>query len=117
MLVDGGFDGGFVHLQPQIAGAQLGKQGLAQLRAPRPNRLARHIGNGDAAVQVACHVLPVFGHAGVDIARQVEVEVVALNLVQADHARVLGHFGLLGEYIDDAVNVALAQAVFGARLS
>ena len=72
VLVDGGLDGAFVHRQSQVAWAQRRKQRLAQLRAHSPVGLQRiHIGRGYAALQVTCNVLQVFGHAGVDVARQV----------------------------------------------
>ena len=74
------------------------------------------IGARDAAFQVALDVLQVFGRLAVDVARQVEIEVVLLDLLDADHARVLGNFEPLVEHIDDLVDVLRAQAVLGAVL-
>ena len=45
---------------------------------------------GDAAVQVAGDVLKVFWLLAVNVARQVEVELVVLDLGEADQAGVLG---------------------------
>ena len=63
-------------------------------------------------------VLKVFGLGAVDVARQVEVEVVLRvgNLGQRHHPGVARDVGLLGEGVDDAVDVLLAQAVLVAVL-
>ena len=74
------------------------------------------IGDGDAALQVALDVLEVLGLLAVDVARQVEVEIVLLDLLEADHARVFREFEPLVEDIDDLVDVLGAEAVLGAVL-
>ena len=61
-------------------------------------------------------VLQVLGRLAVDVARQVEVELVLLDLLEADHARVFRDFEPLVEDIDDLVDVLGAQAVLGAVL-
>jgi hypothetical protein len=62
---------------------------------------------------VAVDVLQVLRLAAVDVARQVEVEVVLRvgDLVERHHARVARGVGLPGKGVDDAVDVLLAQAV------
>ena len=61
-------------------------------------------------------VLHVLGLLAVDVARDVEVELVPLDLVEAHHARVLRDLQPPGEDIHDLVDVLLAQAVLGAVL-
>ena len=69
---------------------------------------------GDAAEEVAADVLNVLRLLGVDVAGQVEIEVVLLDFIQGDEARVAGMFLGVGEHIDDLVEVAFAEAVFVA---
>src|SRR6267378_4211550 len=73
----------------------------------------------DAAAQVTVNVLQVFGLRAVDIARQVEVEVVLriADLVHWHQSRITSHVRLFGEDVDDVVDVLLAEAVLGAVLS
>lgn len=71
---------------------------------------------GDAAEEVAADVLDVLGLLGVDVAGQVEIEVVFLDLIQRDEAGVAGVLLGIGEDIDDLVQVALAEAVLVAVL-
>ena len=61
-------------------------------------------------------VLDVFGFLAIDVARQVEVELVALDLLEGDHARVRLLLQALVEDVHDLVNIAGAQAVLGAIL-
>ena len=49
------------------------------------------IREGDAAAQVTLDILQVLGRLAVDVARQVEVEVVLLDLGEGHHAGVLRH--------------------------
>ena len=58
------------------------------------------------------------GSLAVDVAREVEVEVVLRvgDLGQRHHAGVARDVDLLGEDVDDLVDVLLAQAVLGAVL-
>ena len=67
---------------------------------------------------MAVDVLQVLRLAAVDVARQIEVEVVLRvgDLVERHHAGVARHVDLLGEGVDDAVDVLLAQAVLVAVL-
>lgn len=51
------------------------------------------ITGGDAAAQVAGDVLHVLGRLAVDVARQVQVVIVLLDLREADHAGEPGHVG------------------------
>src|ERR1019366_7395184 len=74
------------------------------------------IGDGDTALEMALDVLQVLRHLAVDIARQVQVVVVLLDLLKADHARVAGHLKLPGEDIHDLVNVLCAEPILGAVL-
>ena len=71
---------------------------------------------GDAAAQVAKDVLNILRLGAVDVARQVEVEVVlrVADLVEADHTRVTWHIEHARIGIDDLVDVLVAQAVFRA---
>ena len=61
---------------------------------------------GDAAVQVASNVLDVLRLLAVDVARQVEVEVIFLDLRTAHQAGVFGDIELPSEDIDDLVDVS-----------
>ena len=89
MLVDGGLDGRLLHGEVDVAGAAGLEQSLPELRADGPVPLQSiNIGDGDAALQVALDVLQVLGRLAVDVARQVEVELVLLDLLEADHARI-----------------------------
>ena len=117
VLVDGGLDGRLLHGEIEVAGAVLLEQGVPELRADGPVALERiDIGDGDAALQVARDVLQVLGRLAVDVARQVEVELVLLDLLEADHARVFRDFEPLVEDVHDLVDVLGAQAVLGAVL-
>ena len=73
-------------------------------------------GSGDAALQVAGDVLQVLGRLAVEVARQVEVEVVLLALRDADQARVLRDVTPRIEDIHERVDVPVAQAGLGAVL-
>ena len=117
MLVDGGLDRRLVHGEVEIAGTVGLEQRFAQLRADRPVRLERiDIGGGNAALQMPVDVLDILGRLAVDVARQVEVEVVLLDLLERDHAGVIRDVQLLVEDINDLVDVLRAEAVLGAVL-
>ena len=70
----------------------------------------------DAAAQMGVNVLQVLRLGAVDVAREVEVEVVlrVADLRQRDHARVAGHFGQAREGVHDHVEVLGAEAVLVA---
>ena len=61
-------------------------------------------------------VLPVLGRLAVDVARQIEVELVLLDLREGHHACIFRDIEPLVENIHDLVDVHAAQAVFGAVL-
>ena len=61
-------------------------------------------------------VLDVFGLLAVDVARQVEVELVALDLLEGNHARIFLQLQPLVEDVHDLVNIPGAQAVLGTVL-
>jgi hypothetical protein len=65
---------------------------------------------------MALNVLKVFRLLGVDITREVEIELVLLNLLEAHHLGVFCNFEPLIENIDDLMDVLRAQAVLGAVL-
>src|SRR2546425_3676528 len=71
---------------------------------------------GNATAQVSRNVLRILRLLTVNIARQIEVELIFLDLRKAHQARVLGDFELPGKDIDDLVDVLGAQAVLGAVL-
>src|SRR5659263_5512 len=89
MLVDSGFDGCLFHGKIHITRAFLFEQGLPELRADIPVALkCIYISRGNASMQVAFDILKVLSLLAVDIAREVEVELVFLDFLQADHPRV-----------------------------
>jgi len=69
-----------------------------------------------AALQMRLDVLKILGIGAVDVARDVEVEVVARDLGVGDEARVASDRHLAGIGVGDLVDVALPQAVLGAVL-
>ena len=115
MLIDGGLDGKLYDGQIKVAGAIGFEQGLPKLRANIPIRLQGiHVGVGYSTLQVPLDVLNIFGLLTVDIARDVQVEFVLLDFLDADHSRVFWYLQPLVEYIDDLVNVHVAQAILVA---
>ena len=97
MLVNGGFDSGLVHGEVEVAGAAFPKQRLSELRADGPIAFeVIDIGGGDTALQVACDVLNVLGLLAVDVAREVEVELVLFDLRERNHPREFGKFDAAG---------------------
>ena len=74
------------------------------------------IGDGDAALQMTGDVLHVLLCLAVDVARQVEVELVVLDLGEGHHACVLRDVESLVENVHDLVDIHIAQAVLGAVL-
>ena len=112
-----GLDGLLGDCQIKVAGTIGFEQGLPKLRANIPIRLQGiHVGAGNAALQMSLDVLNIFGLLAVDIARDVQVEFVLLDFLDADHARVFGNLQPLVEDIDDLVDVHIAQAVLVAVL-
>ena len=96
------------------------KEGVRARRAAHPSRRqsASRSRWGMPRAQVAVDVLHVLGLAAVDVARQVEVEVVLVvgNLVQRHQARIARHVGQPRKGVDNAVDVLLAQAILVAVL-
>ena len=112
MFVDRRFDGRFLHGKIDVAGAPVLEQGVPELRADVPLPLeCLDIGYGNATLQMARNVLEVFGCLVVDVARKIEVELVRLDFLEADHARVFRDVETLVEDIHDSVDVLRAQAV------
>lgn len=107
---DGSLDLGGFDLGMDIAGAiRIDKQVMPNRGEDVPVALQGiNVPHGDAAAQVAVDVLQVFRLSTVDVARQVQVEVVGLDLGQRHHAGILGRFQLPGEGIHDAVDVLRA---------
>ncbi len=62
------------------------------------------------------NILHILGRLTVDIARQVEVELVLLDLLEGDHLRIFIDLQPLVEDIHDLVNILGAQAVLGTIL-
>ena len=119
VLINSGLDGLFAHRKVEVAGAVFFEQCLAQAGAYLPVALQGiDVSGGDAAAQVAVDILDVFGLLAVDVARDVEVEVVLVfDFVQRHHAGVLWIvLQALVEGIDDFVDVLIPQAVFVAVL-
>ena len=115
MLVNGGLDGRLGHGQIKIAGEVGFEQRLPELRANGPVTCQRiHIRRGDSAAQVALDVLNVLALLAVYVARDVEVELVPLDLLERDHTRVFCKLQALIEDIHDLVDVPGAQAVLVA---
>jgi hypothetical protein len=92
MLIDSWLDSCLFDRQIDIAGAIGLEEGLAQLGADSPIVLEGvDIGDRDAAFEVAFNVLKVLRRLAVDIAWQVEVEVVLLDLVDGNHSGETRH--------------------------
>src|SRR5439155_19772756 len=105
VLIDGGLDSRLLHSEVEVAGATFLKQCVTELRTDGPVALeCIDIGLRDPALQVTRDVLEVLGYLAVDVARQIEIEVVLLNLLEGDHPRVLRDFELLVEDVHDLVN-------------
>ncbi len=124
MAQDGGLEFGQRQREAGVAGvARRFKEAAAHARQYLPIGRQRaggvvQVAFGDAAAHVADDVLQVLGLAAVDVARQVEVEVVLRvgDLGQRHQAGVAWHVHLAGEGVDDAVDVLLAQSVLVAVL-
>ena len=72
---------------------------------------------GNAAAQVGVNILQVLRLRAINVAREVQIEVVGLNLRHWHQARVLGDFRLPGKGVDDLVKVLGAQPVLVAILN
>src|SRR5690554_704736 len=93
------------------------EQGMAQAgEHPPVGCQSVDIPVGDAALQVGAEVVQVFRFTAVDIAGNIQVVVVGGNFAYGHHAAVAGQLPLVGEDIDDLVDVLGAQAVFVAIL-
>ena len=114
MVVDGALDGLFRDGEIEVTGAVDCEKGLAELRAYLPVGLESiDVDLGNSAAKVAIDILDVLRFLIVDITRKVEVELVLLYLLDADHTGVFRNLKLPGEDIDDLVQVHIAQAVLG----
>src|SRR4030095_8882233 len=71
---------------------------------------------GNAAAQVTGNVLHVLWLLAVNVARQVEVELIFLYLSKAHQAGVLGDVELPGKDVHNLVDVLGAQTVLGTVL-
>ena len=115
--VDGALDGALRDGKIKVTGTVGGKERLAKLGTYLPVGLeAVNIATRDSAAKVALDILNILCLLVVDVAGKVEVEVVFLNLVDADHAGVFRKFKLPGEDIDNLVEIHVAQPVLGAIL-
>ena len=116
---DGGLDLGDGEGQGGIAGAGgFSKQSGAEAGHDLPVVAEGiEVTVGDAAAEMGVDVLEVFGLGAVDVAGEIEVEVVLEvgDFGDGHHAGVAGvAFILAGEGIDDFVDILLAEAVLGA---
>ena len=118
MVVDGRFDLCGLDEHIVIAGAVGFEQSRSQLRADRPIITERiDVPRRDAAVQMTADVLDILGFLGIDIARQIEIEVVLRDLVMRHQPRIAGVCFRVGEDVDDLMQIALTQPVLGAVLN
>src|SRR6266446_9988115 len=93
VIVDCGLDCRFLHGEVEVAGAVSLEKYISKLWTHLPiTSEGFHVSNRDTSAQVTFDVLEVFGLLAVDVARQVEVELVLLNLLDADHPRILWNF-------------------------
>ena len=118
---DGGFNFSLGWLNGGVAGAGgLCEQGGAQAGHDLPVVAERiEVALGDAAAQVAVDVLQILRLGAVDVAREVEVEVVlgVGDFRDGHHAGVARvAFIQAGEGVDDLVEVLLAESVLRAVL-
>ena len=125
MLVDGRLDGllGYGQIKeadphPRTLSLRArGEECLPQLRADFPVRLQGiQIGDGNPTLHMSFDVLNILGLLTVDVAGDIEVEVVLLDLIHPHHAGVLGDLQPLVEDIDDLMNVAVTETVLVAVL-
>ena len=65
---------------------------------------------------MACNILNILGLLTINVARDIEVEIILLDLGDRDHARVCRHLKLRGEDINNLVNILGAQPILGAIL-
>ena len=95
MAEDGGLDFGWLRPWAGCSRAGLHRQTASRRtrETPASRRQAHRCrGWGCRRLQVGVDILQVFRLGAVDVARQVEVEVVGLDLGQRHHARILGRF-------------------------
>ena len=115
MIVDGRLDGLLLDTQIDVAGPVALEQGFAQARADGPIPLQRiHVALWDTAAQMALDVLEVLFLLTVDVAGQVEIEVVLFDFLDRNHAGELWNLKPPVEDIDDLMDVLGAEAVLGA---
>ena len=118
LFADGAREVGGGGPEGEEAGAGGREKGVAKAGAGLQGRGEERKGVrfGDAAAQVRLEVLADFGGARGDIAREIEVEAVALDFGEGDGAGVVGDGEAGFPDVDDAAHVALAEAVLGAVL-
>ena len=117
VVVDRGLDCRFLDGEVEIARAVFLEQAVPQLRKHGPVSFQRiNIGGGDASLQMARDVLSVLGCLTVDVAWQVEVELVLLDLREGHHACIFRDIEPFVEDVHDLVDVHTAQPVLGAVL-
>ena len=108
---------GFLHGEIEIPWAAVLEQRLSQLRADGPVSLAAHRHRRRGCRLAGGPRCPACPRAlAVDVARQIEVELVLLDLLDATPCASISELEPLVEDIDDLVDVLLAQAVLGAVL-
>ena len=89
VLVDGLFDVGLVDLEVEVSLSIFLEKRLLELRAHRPVAIeGLEVRFGDTTLKVACDVLQVFGLLAVDVARQVQVEIVLFDFLEWHHPGV-----------------------------
>lgn len=112
VLENRGFDRGLLDRKRGIARAAWMEESCFQIGAHVPIGFQRvDVGLGDAAAQMSLDVLPVLGLLAVDIAREVEVVVVLLDLGERHGARITRNIERLGKSIDNLVDILGAESV------
>src|SRR5262249_42609599 len=101
----------------QVARSSGREECLPQLRTDFPVGLKGvNIRHWNTALEVALDILNVLNLLAINVARDIKIEVVLLDLVVGDHARIAGHFEAAVEDINDLVNVHAAETVLVAVL-
>jgi hypothetical protein len=90
----------------EVAGAPVLEECVPELRTDFPIASERiDVGDRNATLKVTGDVLKILGRLAINVARQIEVEVVILDLGEGDHARVFRNIDLLVERVHDSVDV------------
>ena len=115
MAVDGGFQLRSLNQEIVVAEAVVFDQCSAEIGTDLPVIAERiQIAGGNAAVEMASDVLNIFGLLGVDIARQIQVVIVLLNLVMWHESGIAGMLLGIREHIDNLVQVTLPETILVA---